>query len=219
MHFPNTPFVNDLRFRYNEIQARTSPATPTLRPDPGVTTHIALLRGINVGGNRLVAMADLRNLLTALGFADARSLLQSGNLVFRSDGRTNTRLAGLLEVETEKQLGLRTDFFVRTATEWDRIVLRNPFPDEAKRDPAHLVLMLLKDAPSAKSVQALQSAIVGAERVRADGTHAYITYPDGTGRSRVTNALIDGKLGTRGTGRNWNTVLKVQALASVAPGR
>lgn len=183
--------------------------------EDAVTAYIALLRGINVGGHRPVGMAALRDLLTTLGFADARSLLQSGNLVFRSDARRSALLAALLEVEAETRLGLRTDFFVRTATEWMRIVAGNPFRDEAKRDPAHLVLMLLKDAPSAKSVEALQSAIVGPERVRADGAHAYITYPDGIGRSRVTNALVDAKLGTRGTGRNWNTVLKLEALVTV----
>lgn len=180
-----------------------------------MTTHIALLRGINVGGNRLVGMADLRDLLSTLGFVDGRSLLQSGNLVFRSTARRSASLAALLELEAEKRLGLRTDFFVRTASEWTRIVARNPFCDEATRDPAHLVLMLLKDVPSASHVEALQSAIVGSERVRADGAHVYITYPDGIGRSRVTNALIDAKLGTRGTGRNWNTVLKLEALAGL----
>ena len=62
-------------------------------------------------------------------------------------------------------------------------------------------------------MRALQAAITGPEVVRADGAHAYIIYPDGVGRSRLTHALIERKLGTRGTGRNWNTVLKLAALA------
>lgn len=178
-----------------------------------MTTHIALLRGINVGGNKKVAMADLRDLLTELGFADPRSLLQSGNLVFRSDALEGAGLERLLDAETEKRLGLKTEFFVRTAKEWKGVVASNPFPDEAESDPSHLVVMFLKDAPDAESVGALQAAITGREIVRAVGRQAYIVYPDGIGDSRLTNAVIEKKLGTRGTGRNWNTVMKLDALA------
>ncbi len=179
-----------------------------------MTTYIALLRGINVGGHKQISMADLRDLLTRLGFADVRSLLQSGNLLFDANGRTPAHLERLLEAEAEKRLALKTDFFVRTAKEWEGVVAHNPFRKEAMRDPGHLVVMFLKDAPSVTGVKALQKAITGREVVRAAGKHLYIVYPDGIGRSRLTNALIDKQLGTRGTGRNWNTVLKLDALAA-----
>ena len=77
--------------------------------------------------------------------------------------------------------------------------------------------MFLKDAPTAKQVTALQAAIAGREIVRAVSQQAYIVYPDGIGRSRVTNALIERNLGARGTGRNWNTVLKLAALMRDGP--
>ena len=176
--------------------------------------HIALLRGINVGGHKQVSMADLRDLLTRLGLADVRSLLQSGNLVFGATGRTAGQLERLLETEAAKRLALETDFFVRTAKEWNDVVARNPFRKEAARDPGHLIVMFLKDPPSVRGVTALQAAITGREVVRAGGKHLYIVYPDGAGRSRLTNAVIDKQLGTRGTGRNWNTVLKLDALAA-----
>jgi len=179
-----------------------------------VTTYVALLRGINVGGHKPVAMADLHHLLTQLGLADARSLLQSGNLVFGANGRTAARLERLLEAEAAKRLGLQTDFFVRSAKEWKSVVANNPFSKEAARDPGHLVVMALKDAPKDTDVKALQAAITGREVVRAGGKHLYIVYPDGIGRSRLTNAVIDKLLGTRGTGRNWNTVLKLASLAT-----
>ena len=179
-----------------------------------MTTHIALLRGINVGGHKQISMADLRDLLTQLGLADVRSLLQSGNLVFGATGRTSTQLERLLETEADKRLALKTDFFVRTAKEWEGIVAHNPFRKEAARDPGHLVVMFLKDPPSVTGVKALQSGITGREVVRAARKHLYIVYPDGIGRSRLTNAVIDQRLGTRGTGRNWNTVLKLAALAA-----
>ncbi len=178
-----------------------------------MTTYVALLRGINVGGHRQVTMADLRELLTQLGLADPRSLLQSGNLVFRADATTGAQLEHLLEVGIEKRLGLQTDFFVRSAEEWKAVVARNPFRREAEHDPSHLVVMFLKDAPLVGGVEALQAAISGPEIVRAEATQAYIVYPSGIGRSRLTNALIERKLGRRGTARNWNTVLKLAALA------
>lgn len=174
--------------------------------------HVALLRAVNLAGHQPVAMADLRELLTGLGLADARTLLQSGNLVFGCAGRTPAQLEGLLEAEAGKRLGLRTDVFVRTAKEWQALVAANPFPAEAHDDPSHLLVVFLRDAPPRAAVEALRAAIVGRERVEAVGRQAYFVYPDGIGRSRLTTALIEKKLGTRGTGRNWNTVLKLQAL-------
>jgi uncharacterized protein (DUF1697 family) len=178
-----------------------------------MTTYIALLRGINVGGRRSVAMSDLHDWLADLGFADARSLLQSGNLVFRSNARKPAELERLLEAEAANRLKLQTDFLVRTAKDWKAVVARNPFHDEAERDPAHLVVTFLKSRPTPKNVDALQAAISGPEIFRADGRQAYIVFPAGIGNSRLTNTLIEKTLDTRGTARNWNTVLKLAALA------
>ena len=182
-----------------------------------MTSHIALLRGVNVGGHKLVAMADLRDLATGLGLAEVRTLLQSGNLIFQCAGRTPPQLEALLETAAAKRLALQTCFFVRTASEWAAVIAGNPFGAEAVRDPGHLVVMCLKRAPDGGAVRALQAAISGPERVRADGPHLYIHYPDGIGRSRLTNALIERVLGTRGTARNWNTVLKLGAAAGSDP--
>ena len=178
-----------------------------------MTIQIALLRGVNVGGHNAVAMSELRDLLTQLGFESPRSLLQSGNLVFRGDSRTDAELERLLEAEADKRLGLHADFLIRSAKEWREVVARNPFRKEAERDPSHLVVMFLKAAVNAKEVKAVQAAIAGPETIRADGRHLYIVYPDGIGKSRLTNALLEKKLGIRGTARNWNTVLKIAALA------
>ena len=173
--------------------------------------HIALLRAVNVGGRKL-AMADLRAVLTEIGFTDVQSLLQSGNVVFRSSRKVGATLERALEREVEAQLGLRTDFHVRSLAEWESVIAANPFSDEARRDPAHLLVLALKAAPPAAAAAALHAAITGRERVRVDGRHAYLVYPDGVGRSRLTTALLDKHLGGRGTARNWNTVLKLATL-------
>jgi len=175
--------------------------------------YIALLRGINVGGHNAVAMSDLRDLLTDLGFAGATTLLQSGNIVFQATAQTSTSLESMLEKETAKRLGVSVDYIVRSASEWAKVVAANPFPKEAKEDPGHLIVMSLKTAAPAKSGSALEASIKGRETVHAARKHLYIVYPDGMGTSKFTGALIERVVGSRGTARNWNTVLKLLALS------
>jgi uncharacterized protein (DUF1697 family) len=177
-----------------------------------MTMYVGLLRALNLGAHNKVAMADLRQLLANQGLHDPQTLLQSGNVVFRSDVSPAARLETRLEDAAKRHLGLVTDFFVRTASDWKGVIAGNPFPGEAARDPGHLVVLALKNAPDRGSVTALQSAIAGRETVRVEGRHAYIVYPDGIGRSRLTTVVIEKQLGTRVTGRNWNTVLKLGAL-------
>jgi uncharacterized protein (DUF1697 family) len=165
-----------------------------------------------VGGHRSVGMTDLRDFLTKLGFDDARSLLQSGNVVFGSRARTGAELERFLEAESVKRFGIEIDFFVREPEEWKTMIRQNPFRKESELDPARLVVMLLKNPPRQEDVTALQESISGPEIVRAKGRHLYAFYPNGQGRSRLTNAVIERKLG-RCTGRNWNTVLKLALVA------
>ena len=178
-----------------------------------MTTHIGLLRAVNLAGRNKIRMGDLRKLLTEAGMEDVRSLLQSGNLVFRSRTPNTTELESLLECTAVKGLGIRTDSFVRSVYDWETLVTGNPFAAEAQRDPGHLLVMFLKKAPGRDEVSALQKAITGREVIHTKGRHAYVIYPDGVGRSRLTTAVIEKHLGTRGTGRNWRTVLRLGALA------
>lgn len=177
-----------------------------------MAVYVGLLRAVNLGSHNKVAMADLKALLTELGLTNPRSLLQSGNLVFETAARATGPLEKLLQTSAAKTLGLQTDFFVRSGAEWQQAIADNPFPKEAQLDPGHTVLMCLKDAPSPAAVKALQGAITGREVVRAKGRHAYFLYPDGIGPSKLTIKLIEKKLATTGTARNWNTVLKLGAL-------
>ncbi len=179
-----------------------------------MTTHVAFLRGINVGGHKRVSMAEFRAFLETLGLKNVKTILVSGNAVFSSGGQSGDRLERLLEEEAGRRLGLETHFFVRDAGELADAVSKNPFPKEAERDPARLVVVFLKSAPTPSAVKALQAAIVGRETVRAAGRQAYIVYPDGQGTSRLTIDVIERHLGTRGTARNWNTVQKLAAALS-----
>ena len=178
-----------------------------------ITAYVALLRAVNVGGRNRVAMRDLLGVLDGLGLEGGRSLLQSGNLVFRGDGRSPGELERLLEEETARRLSLKTDYLVRSAAELRAVIDDNPFAGEAERDPGHLLVMFLKQPPAAAAVKALQAAIHGPEQIRAADSHIYVVYPDGIGRSELTGTVIESRLGTRGTARNWNTILKLAALA------
>jgi uncharacterized protein (DUF1697 family) len=174
--------------------------------------HIALLRAVNLGSHNKIGMADLRQFFVGLGFGDAQTLLQSGNVVFSGGSKATATLEQTLEREARKQLGLDTDFFVRTGKEWLELIEVNPFPREAKADPSHLVAVVVREAIDPTAAAALQKAIVGRERVRASGRCLYIVYPDGIGRSRLTPAIMEKHVRTRGTARNWNTVLKLAVL-------
>jgi uncharacterized protein (DUF1697 family) len=111
------------------------------------------------------------------------------------------------------ELGLKTEVMVRSAAEWSAIVAANPFPDEAVSDPSHLLVVVMKREPFAEGVKALQ-AHPGPERIQARGRALYIVYPEGIGRSKLNAASGWKKLGCQGTGRNWNTVLKLAALVA-----
>jgi uncharacterized protein (DUF1697 family) len=177
-------------------------------------TYLALMRAVNVGGRNPIGMSGLREFAAQLGLGDPRTLLQSGNLAFRTGARSTADLERLLESEAAARLGLNTDFMVRSAAEWQAIIEGNPFPMQARSDPGHLLVMAFKKAAKAADVEALRAAITGREVIEARGSHAYLVYPDGVGRSRLTTALIERTLGTRGTGRNWNTVVKLAALVA-----
>jgi uncharacterized protein (DUF1697 family) len=181
-----------------------------------MTTYVGLLRGINVGGNKMVAMADLRELMTSLGFSDVKTLLQSGNVVFRGASKAPAKLEAILETELRKRLGLTVEFHVRTADEWRAVIEANPFDAEAKKDPSHLLVTCFKAALDNANVKALQAAITGPETLRADGRHLYMVFPDGIGNSKAVG-LVDRKLAARGTARNWNTCQKIAALCGPAP--
>jgi uncharacterized protein (DUF1697 family) len=178
------------------------------------SVYVTLLRAVNLAGLNMIAMADLRDLVGRLGYRDATTLLQSGNVVFTGAKKSTGAIERALEASARKVLTLDIPFFVRTATEWADIIAANPFPREAANDPGHLLVVCLKTAPASGAATTLQKAIKGREIVRVVGRQAYVTYPDGIGKSKLTNAMIEKALATRGTARNWNTVLKLQALAS-----
>ena len=178
-----------------------------------MTVYVGLLRAVNVGPGTGVPMETLRRLLKDAGLEEVRTLLQSGNLVFRSPGSHGAALERDFSGRIVRAFRVRTELFLRTREEWQAILAGNPFPREAKDDPAHLLVLTLRDSPAEDRWKALAGAIRGREQVRAGGRHGYLVYPDGIGRSKLTPAVIERHLGTSGTARNWNTARKLADLA------
>jgi uncharacterized protein (DUF1697 family) len=178
-----------------------------------VPATIALLRAVNLGPTSGVPVAGLCQMVAGLGFGEVRSLLRTGNLVFHAGGARGAALERRLEKATAATFGLATDYFVRTAAEWDAAIAANPMPGPAAEDASHFLLFALKEAPAEGALDRLAAAIKGREVPAIDGRHAYVHFPDGIGTSRLTHKAVEKALGVRATGRNWNTVLKLQAMA------
>lgn len=160
-------------------------------------------------------MADLQAWFEGLGFAGVRTLAVSGNVIFAGGGPA-AALEARLERASAQGLGMAAEFHVRSAAEWDAIVAGNPFPQEIRRDPSHVLAMPLKTHPTPAAFAALRVAVPGRERVALGERTLYIYYPAGIAESKLRAALIERHLATRGTARNWNTVLKIRAaLASM----
>lgn len=175
-----------------------------------MSSYVALLRAINIGGRAKVGMAELRDLVAALGFASVRTHLQTGNLVFEGEAAADAELEALLEAEAARRLGLQTQIFVRRAEEVAGVVAANPFPLEAERAPNHLVVLFAKHELDPAP---LREGYRGPEIFEARGRHLYCVYSEGIGESKLTNTVLERRLGGPVTGRNWNTVRKLAEMA------
>lgn len=169
--------------------------------------HVALLRGINLAGKRRVAMADLRAWLTDLGYEDVRTLLQSGNVVFRSDKRQST-VRKEVEAALVKGAGFTVDCVFRTAAELRAVVEADPFGDIVT-DPARYVVSFLDVPGKWPDVDVTEYE---PERVHLAEREAYFWLPEGQMKSKIL-AAFPARKGEVATVRNWNTVTKLLAMA------
>lgn len=174
-------------------------------------SHLALLRGVNVGGRKL-AMSDLRDIVASLGHTDVSTYIQSGNALFTSvQAAASAALAAGLEKAIESRLGMSAGVVVLSSGELAAVVRSNPYPEEPNPKFVHAVF--LSEAPSAdllERIAVLQAAAPGRDTVRHLGQVLYLHTPDGFGRSdlsqRLMRLLASPRAGVVGTARNWSTV-------------
>jgi uncharacterized protein (DUF1697 family) len=187
-------------------------------------THIALLRGINLGGRNRVAMADLRELVSSLGHEDVSTYIQSGNVLFTAGEADPAELAAELERAIAGRLGVQSGVIVLTRDQLAEIARANPYPGEPDPKAVHVIflpagqdLALVPERAAALAAVQEQAAAKGSrDTVTQLGRAVYLHTPDGYGRSELATLLgrAGGPMSAKGAGtaRNWATVTKLLTL-------
>jgi uncharacterized protein (DUF1697 family) len=181
-----------------------------------VRTHVALLRGINVGGNNKIPMADLRELMTSLGYADVATYIQSGNAVFTSRHTDSGKLADVLDEKIAERFGVPGHVVVVSRDELARVIADNPYPDESNPKALHAVFR--KSDLTADDLDRVEKARQRAadkgchDEVTVAGRTLFLHAPDGIGRSELAIQLSRTSSMKAGTARNWATVTKLMAM-------
>jgi uncharacterized protein (DUF1697 family) len=179
---------------------------------------VAMLRGVNVGGRAKVPMADLRELLTGLGYRRVRTYLQSGNVVLDHRG-TGAAVASGVAAAVADRFGLDVPVVVRSAGDLARVVGANPYPAEGldpDEEPNRFHVTFLAGDPDPAAVDALVAKTdpYAPDTLRVVGPDVFLHVPGGYGESKLTNSLIERTLGVRATTRNWRTVTTLAAMAA-----
>ena len=183
-----------------------------------MATHLALLRGINVGGRNKVPMAELREVVTSLGHTGVTTYIQSGNVLFTTPESDTAKLASALEAAITGAFGIESSVVVLSRDELAQILDRNPYKGEPNPKLVHVVF-LNAEPPAAllDRITAAQNAAVAKgsrDAVAAIGPALYLHTPDGFGTSELAQVLlrIAGQAGVAATARNWATTTKLLSL-------
>ncbi len=175
-----------------------------------ITWQIALLRGINVGRAKRVAMAELRALVEDLGYGNVRTLLNSGNVVFSASAATADNAASRIEASLAKKLGVSARVTMLTAAELAGIVVENPMLEIAN-DPARLLVAVLSDPTDRARLEPLLEQVWAPDALALGRRAAYMWCAGGILESRLAQA-VGRALGSAATTRNWATILKLHAI-------
>jgi uncharacterized protein (DUF1697 family) len=174
-----------------------------------IRAFVVLLRGVNVGKGHRIAMADFRALLETLGFTEVKTLLNSGNAVFRGAARSAAGHAKAIDARLQESLGLAVPVVVKSSSEFLAAVAENPFAFPAANHSRFLTVFS-QDPGATKGLAALRPLVEAGEQFAIGSHAAYLHCPGGILQSKVASALL-GKMGRGVTTRNWATVLKLEA--------
>jgi uncharacterized protein (DUF1697 family) len=177
---------------------------------------VAMLRSVNVGGRNRLAMADLRSVVTGLGFADVATYVQSGNVVFTGPGSTAAAGRSIAD-RLEAELGLRVPVLVRSRAQLGRVLGAVPFAGVADGgEGVHVTFLDGPPDPSGVQELADRAGSFGRDRCVVIGHEVYLHCPGGYGETKLNNAYLERRLGATATTRNWRTVTTLAAMAGVA---
>ena len=173
----------------------------------GEQRHVALLRGVNVGGKNKLPMADLRDIFTAAACAAVQTYIQSGNVVFEAAQDLAERVPEIVTRAIRRRFGYETAVVMRSSEELRRVVGSNPF--DTSGDPRFLQVAFLEDTPGAEAASRLDPQRSPPDAFAVRGRHVHLHYPNGVARSKLTNEYLAAQLQTASTMRNWRTVLSL----------
>lgn len=178
-------------------------------------TFIAILRGINVSGQKKILMADLKELYENLKFREVKTYIQSGNVVFKSDSKlSDIQLAKKIEKEISAKYNFEVPVIIRTKEELKNIIDQNPFIKEKDIDLKKLHITFLSESPVEEKVESIKSTDFLPDKFSIDGKEIYLHIPESYGETKLSNKFFENKLKVSATTRNWNTVNKLFELAS-----
>ena len=177
-----------------------------------MTHRIILFRGMNTGGVR-APVGEQRAMAEEMGLKNPRTLQASGNLVVES-GKATAALEHEIEAAMERRFDLKVAAMVRTPGQWATLIAANPFQKEAAAHPSKVLAMVMKDGIKPGALEACRELAEGGERVEAVDDVLYFWFPDGQGQSAIFRKATPRLLGM-GTGRNWNTVLKLAEMVGL----
>jgi uncharacterized protein (DUF1697 family) len=181
--------------------------------EPYMIAIVSMLRGINVGGHRIIKMDALRALYESLGLRNPKTYVQSGNVVFEAKERNLPALARKIEDAIEQAYGFRPDVILRSAAELGAVVAANPFAKREDIHPSKLLVMFLANHPTAEARANLSKIKTDPEELVVGVQEVYIYFPNGMGQSKLPMALIEKTVKVPATGRNWNSVNKLLEMA------
>ena len=173
--------------------------------------YVCLLRGINVGGNTMIKMAELSAMFESLGFENVKTYINSGNIAFDAPKAAEKNLVAKIEKAIEETFGKKIPVMLRERKDIDRILATNPFEGEFESHKEMHVLFMSEEMPADKAKQLLDAAPEG-ERYAAIGRELYCHLPKGVIESLLGKSFLDKKLKVSSTGRNWRTVQKLAEL-------
>ena len=173
--------------------------------------YVALLRGINVGGNTMIKMEELRKTFEALGFENVVSYINSGNLAFDARKTSETNLVKKIEAAVEKLIDKRVQVMVREQTDIERVVAANPF-DGKYQSHKEMHVLFLKSELSDEQISWLTESAPSGEHFQVSGREIYCHLPMGVADSYLGRGLFEKKLKAPVTARNWRTVEKLAEL-------
>ena len=173
---------------------------------------VSLLRAVNVSGQNKIKMADLKKSLEKAGFAQVRTYIQSGNIICRSKLTTESVSAKINQC-IQQDFACDVDVFVFTLEQWQTLIKNNRFAKNKGVDLSKLHVMVLSQTPQASLLEKLAEADIGNDQFVLKDAVMYLYCPNGYGKSKLANSLLEKKLKLRGTTRNWKTVNALLDLA------